>query len=278
MALSSVMVSCEDIYEGGEEHHAPLPVQLKATIQPYDRDLPESWNGGEELGMFMFASGEDNAFSSSACVRLRTDEKGDVQPVDSETMPLYPELATKVDFICFSPYSSEAASSRTLSLDVSTPEKAAASDYLYSDNARNKYPSLSPVKVQMKHVTCMVQFSITADANISDDVLKALNPCIEEVPSKGEFSLAEGKLTSSDAESHIAMKTDAGMTRAECLLLPAASAVTVRCNVDGASLRRKLGNMSFESGKLYKFDLHVTEPGFEITLREIEDWKVETFD
>ena len=253
-------------------------MQLKATIQPYDRDLPESWNGGEELGMFMFASGEDNAFSSASCVRLRTDEKGDVQPVDSETMPLYPELATKVDFICFSPYSAEAASSRTLSLDVSTPEKAAASDYLYSDNARNKYPSLSPVKVQMKHVTCMVQFSITADANISDDVLKALNPCIEEVPSKGEFSLAEGKLTSSDAESHIAMKTDAGMTRAECLLLPAASAVTVRCNVDGASLRRKLGNMSFESGKLYKFDLNVTEPGFEITLREIEDWNVETFD
>ena len=278
MALSSVMVSCEDIYEGGEERHTPLPVQLKATIQPYDRDLPENWNGGEELGMFMFASGEENAFSSSACVRLRTDEKGDVQPVDSETMPLYPELATKVDFICFSPYSVEAASSRTLSLDVSTPEKAAASDYLYSDNALNKYPSLSPVKVQMKHVTCMVQFFITADANISDDVLKALNPCIEEVPSKGEFSLAEGKLTSSDAESHIAMKTDAGMTRAECLLLPAASAVTVRCNVDGASLRRKLGNMSFESGKLYKFDLNVTEPGFEITLREIEDWNVETFD
>lgn len=278
MALSSVMVSCEDIYEGGEERHTPLPVQLKATIQPYDRDLPENWNGGEELGMFMFASGEENAFSSSACVRLRTDEKGDVQPVDSETIPLYPELATKVDFICFSPYSVEAASSRTLSLDVSTPEKAAASDYLYSDNALNKYPSLSPVKVQMKHVTCMVQFFITADANISDDVLKALNPCIEEVPSKGEFSLAEGKLTSSAVESHIAMKTDAGMTRAECLLLPASSAVTVRCDVAGASLRRKLGNMSFESGKLYKFDLNVTEPGFEITLREIEDWNVETFD
>ena len=278
MALSSVMVSCEDIYEGGEERHTPLPVQLKATIQPYDRDLPENWNGGEELGMFMFASGEENAFSSSACVRLRTDEKGDVQPVDSETIPLYPELATKVDFICFSPYSVEAASSRTLSLDVSTPEKAAASDYLYSDNARNKYPSLSPVKVQMKHVMCMVQFFITADAGISDDVLKALNPCIEEVPSKGEFSLAEGKLTSSAVESHIAMKTDAGMTRAECLLLPASSAVTVRCDVAGASLRRKLGNMSFESGKLYKFDLNVTEPGFEITLREIEDWNVETFD
>ena len=74
------------------------------------------------------------------------------------------------------------------------------------------------------------------------------------------------------------MRTDADMTRAECLLLPASSAFTVRCNVAGAALRRKLGNMSFESGKLYKFDLHVTEPGFEITLREIEDWNVETFD
>lgn len=278
MALSSMMMSCEDIYEGGEERHPQLPVQMKAAIQPFDSDLPESWKGGEEIGMFMFASGSADGLATATCTRLKTDAEGTLQPVDSETMPLYPANATKVDFICFYPYEANSAESKSLSLDVCTKENALNSDFLYSNSAKNKYPGLAPVKVQMKHVLSMVQFNITADEDIPAEDLKALDPKIEEVPTKGLFSLADGKLSSSETSSAIPMSADAAMTKAECLLLPASSNFTVRCNVSDMVFRKKLGNMSFESGKIYKFDLHVTQPGFEISLREIEDWKVETYD
>lgn len=275
MALGCLMLSCEDINEGGNMDREPIAVQMKASILPFDNASPENWKGGEELGMFMFPSGGD--ISSSACVRLKTDAEGVMQAVEPGKMPEYPSDASKVNFICFSPYNEAAASGKTLALNVSTDEKALQRDYLYSDNARNKYPSLTPVKVQMRHVLSLVRFDITAAEEITADVLKGLNPQIDGVPAEGTFSLAEGKMASTGNPASIVMSTDGQMSSAECMMLPATSSVTVKCNVEGMVLRKKLGNMSFESGKLYIFDLHVTTPGFDISLREIQDWNVETF-
>lgn len=39
----------------------------------------------------------------------------------------------------------------------------------------------------------------------------------------------------------------------------------------------KIGNMTFEMGKQYTFDIVVSLPGIEVNLKEIEDWDVETF-
>lgn len=276
MALSTLMMSCEDINEGGKDRLEQIPVQMKATIQPYDKDVSEIWQGGEELGMFMF--GSDENISQASCIRLQTDAEGVLSPVGTGEMPLYPEDASKVSFICFHPYDTNAATSRTLNLKVGSKSTGEKSDYLYSNNARNKYPSLTPVKLQMGHVLSMVKFVITADNNISASTLRSLNPRIENVPTEGVFSMTDGTLTSTSGQGSIALTTNESVTQAQGLVLPASFNFTVRCDVDGMPLSRKLGNMTFESGKLYTFDLHVSTPGFEISLRGIEDWKVEKVD
>ncbi len=276
IALVCMTASCEDIYEGGNMDREPMTVQMKASILPFDSALPENWEGGEEVGMFMYSSSDAEGMSSAACLRLTADAEGVLNPAGQDVMPQYPSDASKVNFVCFYPYSASAAESKTLALDVSTDEKAVLSDYLYSDNARNKYPSLSPVKLQMKHVLSLVRFEISAAEEVPADAIKGLNPQIEGVPVQGVFSMSGGCMASSGEPSAIAMKTDGQI--AESLLMPAASSVTVRCDIDGLPFRKKLGSLNFESGKLYIFDLHLTRPGFDISLREIEDWKVERFD
>ena len=276
IVLAFMMLSCEDIYEGGNMDREPMTVQMKASILPFDSAFPEKWKGGEEVGMFMYSSSDAEGMSSAACLRLTADAEGVLSPAGQDVMPQYPSDASKVNFVCFYPYSASAAESKTLALDVSSDGKAVLSDYLYSDNARNKYPSLSPVKLQMKHVLSLVRFEISAAEEVPADALKGLNPQIEGVPVQGVFSLSGGCMASSGEPSTIAMKTDGQI--AESLLMPVASSVTVRCDIDGLPFRKKLGSLNFESGKLYIFDLHVTRPGFDISLREIEDWKVERFD
>lgn len=278
VALSCMLMSCEDINEGGVDRHPQLPVKLKASITPFEQEKPETWKGEEEFGVFMFPSGEEKGFASSKCVRFKTDAEGELSITETGTELMYPKDAAKVDFICFTPFEESALTSRALSLDVSTREKALACDYLYSDNSRNKYPALAPVKIQMKHVLSAVRFEITAEDDILPAELKNLNPQMEGVNATGSFNLGDATLTPSGTATAIPMLADEGMTSADCLLLPATSNVTVRCNVAGQEFRKKLGDLTFERGKLYIFDLHVSHPGFEISLREIEDWVVETYD
>lgn len=59
VALSCMLMSCEDINEGGVDRHPQLPVKLKASITPFEQEKPETWKGEEEFGVFMFPSGEE---------------------------------------------------------------------------------------------------------------------------------------------------------------------------------------------------------------------------
>lgn len=278
IALACMTISCEDIYEGGNKDREPMSVQIKAGILPFDSTSPETWKGGEEVGMYMYSSSDADGMASATCLRLAADADGVLTPSGSGQMPVYPSDASKVNFVLFSPFDASAAENKSLTLNVSSADKAAQSDWLYSDNAKNKYPSLTPVKVQMRHILSLVRFEISASEEIPAAALKGLNPKIEGIPVEGVFSLAEGRLASVGNPAEIALTADEQMSQAECLLLPSASPVTVRCDIDGLPFRKKLGSLNFESGKIYIFDLKLTKPGFEISIKEIEDWNVETFD
>lgn len=45
VALSCMLMSCEDINEGGVDRHPQLPVKLKASITPFEQEKPETWKG-----------------------------------------------------------------------------------------------------------------------------------------------------------------------------------------------------------------------------------------
>lgn len=268
---TTALTSCEDIYEGGEKDLPEVAVQLKAQITPYEKDKPEAFEGNSKVGVYMLAS-EDGAPIVSN-LELPMDDEG---VIDTGNSLFYPKDGSKVNIFCYTPYTASASAANTLRLDVATPAAAAVSDYLYSAN-RKRYMALAPVKVQLKHILSRAEFGITAGEGISDADLAAISFAISDMPVKADFDLFSGEITHGQT-GDIAMTVLNGGHNAECSVIACnVPNLVVSCTLKGVSFTKKLGPIDFMQGCVYKFDVVVSEPGFEIVLRQIEDWKVEEY-
>lgn len=267
MGLTS-LTSCEDIYEGGDKDLPDVPVQIKPQVSPYGQEKAEALGADVKIGVYMISS--ETGLPLAANLEMTTDEDGLVDAGESLT---YPKDGSKVNIICYTPYTPTASDNNLLTLDVSTAAAAEMSDYLYSAN-RNKYMALSPVKVQMRHILSLAEFYLTLGEGISEEDLKDLTLAFDGIPVKADFDILSDEIASK-AEGRIPIALDINSKYGKCQVIPGGvSNLTVACTFKGLSFSKKLGSMDFQSGKLYKFDLVVSEPGFEIVLRQIEDWEV----
>ena len=96
------------------------------------------------------------------------------------------------------------------------------------------------------------------------------------MPAIGKFSLGTAEMTEMEA-GDIPVSVSSEGSYGECVLLPSTGNGLLLFDVAGNQYRKKIGNMTFEMGKQYTFDIVVSLPGIEVNLKEIEDWDVETF-
>lgn len=268
---SSALTSCEDIYEGGQKDLPEVAVQLKAQITPYAKDRAETLADNAKVGVYMISTETDAALTSNA--EMAVDADG---IVDTGGRLFYPKDGTKVNIICYAPYQASAAEGNTIGLDVSTHSAAVASDYLYSAN-RNKYMALAPVKVQLKHILSLVTFDVKAGEGVTDDDLAGIAFTLNNMPVQAAFDLIAGEYTV-NAEGNIPVNVSDAGHKAECFAIPCSTPnFIVGCSYNGLTFTKKLGPLDFQPGNMYKFDIVVNEPGFDIALRQIEDWVVEEY-
>lgn len=275
--LSMALMACEDIYEGGNVQPIDLPVQLKATVIPFDRDDPESLPASQSLGVFMTPSDSENGITGATCMEMTADTDGNLSRKGIDEPFLYPQDVQKVNFVCFTPFTSPISADGTIQVDVSTPALASACDYLYAVS-RNKYPALAPVKMQLGHILASVYFDVKPGEGFTVADMQSMTLTIEESASKASFSLGDGTFTLADTDGDITLTTAADGSRVTGLVVPQQRNLVLRCAIGGLEFHKTLGPMKFESGRRYRYDMIVSVPGIEVTLREIEDWKVEVYD
>lgn len=270
--LAISLSSCENIYEGGQTGLPDVPVQLKAQIVPYDKDKPEAIEAGASVGVYMVSSESDELMASN--LKMSVDADG---MIDTGDLLHYPKDGSKVNIISYLPYEETASVNNLISLDVSTAAAAVKSDYLYSAN-RNKYMALAPVKVQFKHILAEVMFDVKAGEGVTDEDLKGVTFAFQNLPAQADFNLITGQLSLHDVSGLIPVNlTDSGH-RGENFVLPGSVGnLSISCTLKGMTFTRQLGPIDLKSGNIYKFDVTVSEPGFDIVLRQIEDWIVEEY-
>ncbi len=275
--LSLAITACEDIYEGEPVQHIDIPVQLKASVTPFDRDEPETLHTSQSLGVFMTPSDSENGITGSTCMEMVTDKEGNLSRKGIDEEFLDPTGVQKVSFICYTPYVSSPGPDNILAIDVTTPASAAASDYLYAAS-RNKYPAMSPVKLNLGHILSSVCFNVTPGEGFSTADMQQMTLTIEESISKAGFALNDGTFALSPDNGDITLSTSAQGDRVTGLVIPQQCSLVLKCSVGEMDFHKRLGSFRFEGGHRYVYDMLVAVPGIEITLREIEDWKVEVYD
>ena len=273
IVLSAISLSsCENIYEGGQTELPDVAVQLKAQIVPYDKEKPEAIEVGTAVGVYMVSSESDELIASN--IKMSVDADG---MIDTGDLLHYPKDGSKVNILAYTPYDQTASENNLISLDVSTTAAAVKSDYLYSAN-RNKYMALAPVKVQFKHILAQVMFDIKAGEGVTDEDLKSVTMAFQNLPGQADFDLITGQLSLQDVSGQIPINLTDGGHHSENFVLPGAVGnLSIACTLKGMTFTRQLGPFEFKSGNIYKFDVTVSEPGFDIVLRQIEDWIVEEY-
>ena len=274
--LSIFLLACEDIYEGGREIQLDLPVQLKASVAAFDRDNPESLPVSQSLGVFMTPSDSESQLTASACMEMVPDTDGNLSLKGSDQTLLYPKNVQKVNFICYAPFNASMPADCTLPVDVTTPSKARESDYIYTIT-RNKYPALAPVKLQLGHVLSSIQFVAVAGEGFTDSDLQSMTISIEDVSASGTFRLDDGSITTDAIPGNMTLTTSADGHLVSGLIIPQQAGIVLKCNIGGMEFHKKLGNMTFDGGHQYTYDITVSPPGIEVHLREINDWIVEEY-
>ena len=274
------LAACEDIYKGGENHQqTEVAVLFKPSITSYDKDEVEKWKEGETVGVYMIRNKADfsleNSINQIFNKKMQVQADGMLKVSGEEPAFLYPTDATKVDFILYAPWN-PSLEENVLQLDVRNQAKSDFCDYLYSNNAKNKYRTTTPVKVVFKHVFAKMIFHIRNGEGISAEDLKVLRLTCSDLPAIGKFSLGTAEMTEMEA-GDIPVSVSSEGSYGECVLLPSTGNGLLLCDVAGNQYRKKIGNMTFEMGKQYTFDIVVSLPGIEVNLKEIEDWDVETF-
>lgn len=271
MLATAVLTSCEDIYEGGQKDLPAVAVQMKAQIVPYEKGNPETIGGNAKVGVYMLASEDGAAIVSN--VEMHMDAEG---VIDTGDILFYPKDGSKVNIYCYTPYEASASAGNTLTLDISTTASAVGSDYLYAANP-NRYMALAPVKVQLKHILSRAEFTVSAGEGVSDTDLAGISFALTDMPVKAAFDLFSADITHGNNGEIAMTMLDSGHA-AECSVIPCNVAnLVVTCNLKDTNFTKKLGPIDFMQGNIYKFDVIVSEPGFDIVLRQIEDWQVEEY-
>lgn len=137
------LAACEDIYKGGENHQqTEVAVLFKPSITSYDKDEVEKWKEGETVGVYMIRNKADfsleNSINQIFNKKMQVQADGMLKVSGEEPAFLYPTDATKVDFILYAPWN-PSLEENVLQLDVRNQAKSDFCDYLYSNNAKNKY-------------------------------------------------------------------------------------------------------------------------------------------
>ena len=254
LPLLALLYACDNGLNNQSFESTPKKVAFNSCISSHlnTRAIDASWEANDKIGVYLLNSNDKQVVNQNVSY---VTAKGDGYFTASNTSLFYPEDGSNVDFIAYYPYQ-QSVSTYIYKVDVSNQSKPQEIDLLYSNNLteRNKESVKGNLQFYHKLSRLNLQFSATDNTNISN-----IKATIKGVPTQGDFSLTDGKLTIQQD-----VKTDVEMYRsgnvAQAILLPSTDVKDIKILItqEGKSKEFALPESitSFESG--YNYSINVT--------------------
>jgi hypothetical protein len=243
------------------------PIYFRSSIDTpssHTRASNGDWHEGDRIGVYMVGGGGTIAGHALASNVLHRHTGGGNFSAEIGDELFYPR-AGEVDFVAYYPWRTTYADHR-YPIDVADQSDHPTIDFLYSDNAAGHSGGDVPL-LEFRHRLSKLVFNIV---DMTGESLDGLEAVLSGLVTRGEFHLSEGRLVLdglSEAGIEPALYEDGdddlATTRLEAIVLPEADIAPVVdfALPDGSSAQLRIGDEEFLGGKVYIYDVEITDGG-----------------
>ena len=243
------------------------PINFKSSIDAltgHTRAANTDWHESDRIGVYMVGAGGTITAHSLGTNVLHRHTGGGNFAAEPDGALFYPRIG-EVDFAAYYPWRTTYADHR-YPVDVADQSDHPAIDFMYSDNATGHSGGDVPL-LEFHHKLTKLVFNITDMTGASVDGLEAT---ITGLATRGVFHFSEGRLTldgNSKADIEPAEFEDGddatSTTRLEAIVLPEADIAPVVDFTlpDGTMARLRLVDCEYLGGKVYIYEVKITEGG-----------------
>lgn len=241
-------------------------------------DVANTWEAGDKIGLFMFASGSNMVLNDASNIGFSTTSSGTTVSFSTDVpITISPDNA---DYYAYYPYSSTAVTDingiPTYSIDLSDLSSGyKAYDLMWAKLQDVPYEEARHLSFQFLHQLC----KLTIRPQVEDgDILN--NVVLKNVPSKASFNLMNGSISSVENSNITPYHNEADSTYT-VLLLPTSTVSDIVISFDimsGGVAKEYTYTVnpekitSFEAGKSYTINLDIQSIEIPDTSGEGEDY------
>lgn len=274
--ISLLFVACSvETYEFDKDVNEER-LQVKLTSQIATRVTGNEWEGGDEIGIYMFQSGKTLSDSSlignSVNRKYIASETGTLSPATELDCLYYPATGS-VDFIAYYPFAN--VEDYQLALDVSDQRFPEDIDLLYSENLTLVEPSSESQNLVFEHQMSKIIFSIQPGEGYALADMEGVSVTLRGVSVTGKFSLVDAAIVPDLIQQQITLSAVEVETSfdATAILIPQ-SCEDAQAIVSLPTGERTIYHFSegheWDSGKQYKYEIVLTEESETESILEAE--------
>lgn len=199
----SLLAACAMIFPGcsnGNADDAGSRTAANFATKIETRAAEQTWEGGEQIGIFMIESGQTlsvGSIAEEADNREYTASAGLVSTLTAVSKAdriYFPRNGDQVDFVAYHPFlPSGDIADYSITADVSDQSVALSTDLLYSDNAKGASKSSPHVEMTFRHAMSRIIINTTIASEFDGAEVNSIS--LTGFAAQGIFSLASGEWT-----------------------------------------------------------------------------------
>lgn len=180
----------------------PQPLVLQGQAYTFDSENGTTWNGAQEIGVFLIDSDKKTIIEEYANLKYFADNRTATGYFVPDGEPVYLKEQQKVNVIAYYPYkdtntlTSNSGSQYLYRIDLSNQKNLKPDAFLYANNAKELSNTNYKATLELRPVLSMVKLTFTQSSGISEERLKNMTLKLTGMISKADFDLLSGEFIS----------------------------------------------------------------------------------
>lgn len=267
-----------------------MPIQLRASLLSIDtragQDIQnEKFDKNEELNIYIKEivppQGKAGAsYSTLAYVYRVTDPENGTLAPSALSSPYYPINQNHVSITSLYPNTVQNVNGQWFSVKPGqgTLANYKASDLMVSKNLSDQEFSSSPVQLQYRHMLCKINVNLSMyheeGQEVDNTPLKNSEIILKNVKRKIYYTQTDDELSDATDEGDVTVTND-GFYKSSAIIVPqtiqARNFIRIQVGKDILNYTLPMP-VTFESGKVYTFNITVKQDGLVVQSFDTEDW------
>ncbi len=244
-------------------------VEAKFSKGVITRTVGNEWIAGDQIGVFMTES--DNA--TIVDTKLNVPYKAAISSATSSFTPVgtviyLPHVGDMVDFYAYYPYSTSVDDNGILKVDVSSGIGSNI-DILRAKSTGHSVDKPSAT-LQFKHRLAQLTMNITRGSNISTSAEIAVN--IVGSMTAADYNIFTDKITNLSENKILSAEVNNDVATVIIVPQTMESDVVVLFTVEGKEYRWEIGNIVFNSGDNYSYNIEIIQNELKVSSATITPW------